>query len=90
MSTRLSPGADGPPCIVSSRFVPLLTVFSLSSAAAAVVARMRTMMAAAAVKLSLGIFTSDDDFVCFRFEVGGGGDSGRGNNTFGLGTLKLF
>ena len=68
-----------------------LTVFPLSSAAAAAVARVRTRRTAAAaaaadVKLSLGIFTGDDDFVCFRFEVGGGGDSGRGINRFGLGT----
>ena len=61
-------------------------MFPLSSAAAAAVARKRVRTAAAAARLSLGMFSSDDDFVCFRFEVGGGGDSGRGINRFGLGT----
>ena len=52
-------------------------MLSLPSTAAAAEARKRTRTAAAAaaaVRLNLGIIT-DEVFVCFRFEVGGGSDS---------------
>lgn len=65
---------------------------SLSSAAAAAVASKRTRTAAAAaavVKLNLGIVDITDVVECFRrFEVGGGSDSERDQDSLALGTGK--